>query len=386
MEAVWCILTPKDVTNDSKIQKIACCSLYSKPDSRKKSLLLDHISEAFNILSKKYQRGLHFVIAGDTNDLKLDPILSLSPNFKQIVQDWTRMDPPAMIDPILTTLSNFYQVPECLDPLDPDPDKNGEKSDHRIVIAKPVNVINNKSGRKTRKVKVRPFPQSGMERMKDWFIDQTWDQVYQAESAIDKARIFQELLVNALDQIFPEKIRSISSDDQPWISHRLKLMDRKRKRIFHRERRSEKWKSFNKLFKKEIKRAKAQFYKNTVADLKKKSPGQWYSVLKRITSHDQKDQQINIEEINHLPDQEQAEIIAEKFSSIQNEYQPLKTEDISVPPFSEKDIPQFHPSQVWLHLTQLKTNKATVPGDYPAKLIKQFAANLAEPLTDINLV
>ena len=126
VEAVWCILTPKDVTNDSKTQKIACCSLYSKPDSRKKSLLLDHISEAFNILSKKYQRGLHFVIAGDTNDLKLDPILSLSPNFKQIVQDWTRMDPPAMIDPILTTLSNFYQVPECLDPLDPDPDKNGK--------------------------------------------------------------------------------------------------------------------------------------------------------------------------------------------------------------------------------------------------------------------
>ena len=56
VEAVWCILTPKDVTNDSKIQKIACCSLYSKPDSRKKSLLLDHISEAFNILSNKYPK------------------------------------------------------------------------------------------------------------------------------------------------------------------------------------------------------------------------------------------------------------------------------------------------------------------------------------------
>jgi hypothetical protein len=92
--------------------------------------------------------------------------------------------------------------------------------------------------------------------------------------------------------------------------------------------------------------------------------------IKRITS-DQKDQQINIEEINHLSDQEQAEIIAEKFSSIQYEYEPLKSEDISVPPFSEKDIPQFHRSQVWLHLTQLNMNKATVPGDLPAKLIKQ---------------
>ena len=64
VEAVCCILTPKNVSHDSKIRKIACCSLYSKPDSRKKSLLLDHISDAFNILSTKYGRGLHFVIAG----------------------------------------------------------------------------------------------------------------------------------------------------------------------------------------------------------------------------------------------------------------------------------------------------------------------------------
>ena len=34
-------------------------------------------------------------------------------------------------------------------------------------------------------------------------------------------------------------------------------------------------------------------------------------------------------------------------------------------------------------MNQLKTNKATVPGDFPAKLIQQFAAYLAEPLTDI---
>ena len=54
VEAVWCVLTPKNVQQNSKIQRIACCSLYSKPDSRKKSLLLDHISDAFNILSKKY--------------------------------------------------------------------------------------------------------------------------------------------------------------------------------------------------------------------------------------------------------------------------------------------------------------------------------------------
>ena len=36
-----------------------------------------------------------------------------------------------------------------------------------------------------------------------------------------------------------------------------------------------------------------------------------------------------------------------------------------------------------LLLFKLKTNKATVPEDFPVKLIKMFAAYLAEPLTDI---
>ena len=137
------------------------------------------------------------------------------------------------------------------------------------------------------------------------------------------------------------------------------------------------------MFKQEVKTAKAQFYKKTVADLKKKSPGQWYSALKRITSSDQRSDQINIEEINHLTDQEQAERIAEKFSSIQNEYQPLKNEDITVPPFNASDVPQFHPAQVWQLLAQLKTNKATVLGDFPATLSKHCAAYLADPLADI---
>ena len=48
VEAVWCLLTPKNVTNTSKIQKIDCAAIYSKPNSKSKSDLLDNIAEAFN--------------------------------------------------------------------------------------------------------------------------------------------------------------------------------------------------------------------------------------------------------------------------------------------------------------------------------------------------
>ena len=102
-----------------------------------------------------------------------------------------------------------------------------------------------------------------------------------------------------------------------------------------------------------------------------------------MTSYDQRNEKVNIEEISHLNDQEQAETITDKFSSIPNQYLPLKTEDINVPPFSDEEIPQFEPAQIWFLLAKLKTNKAIVPGDFPPKLIKMFAAYLAEPLTDI---
>ena len=192
VKAVWCVLTPKNIKHDSIIHKIACCAMYFKPGSTRKTLLLDHISDAYNVLSSKFGRGLQFILAGDTNELKLDPIHNLSPNFRQIVQDWTRLNPPALLDPVITTMANFYQKPECLEPLDADPDKNGVKSDHRIVIVKPINTINNRCGRTTRKIKVRPFPQSGLGKMKTWFMVQIWENV---ESAHEKASILESFFL-----------------------------------------------------------------------------------------------------------------------------------------------------------------------------------------------
>ena len=134
------------------------------------------------------------MIAGDTNDLKQDSVLSLDSRFVQIVKEWTRLNPPAVLDPIIMTLSSFYQEPKCLETLDCDIDKVGKKSDHRTVFCRPIDPINNKSARQIRKVKVHPLPQSGIDQLKEWFIDKTWDQVYSVQSTHKKAEIFQPLL------------------------------------------------------------------------------------------------------------------------------------------------------------------------------------------------
>ena len=49
VEVVWCLLSPLNATSKSKIQKIACASVYCKPGSKTKTELQDHIAEAHSI-------------------------------------------------------------------------------------------------------------------------------------------------------------------------------------------------------------------------------------------------------------------------------------------------------------------------------------------------
>ena len=157
VEVVWAAMTPKVVTNDSKIQKIIIASIYCKPNSRKKSLLLDHIAQVYSQMNKKYKKGLHWILCGDTNDLKLEPILHMNHKLKQVVQNPTRLNPPRMLDPIITTLSSYYQIPEVLDPLEADSGSNGKPSDHKMVVMSPITKIDNKHVRSKQKITYRPF-------------------------------------------------------------------------------------------------------------------------------------------------------------------------------------------------------------------------------------
>ena len=64
--------------------------------------------------------------------------------------------------------------------------------------------------------------------------------------------------------------------------------------MYHKQRRSEKWKILDRNFKTEVKSAKENFYTNMIADLRTKNPSKWYSSLKRISAYDQKSEKVVI--------------------------------------------------------------------------------------------
>ena len=90
-----------------------------------------------------------------------------------------------------------------------------------------------------------------------------------------------------------------------------------------------------------------------------------------------------MEDISDLTDIEQAEIIAENFTKVSNEYDPIDPTKISLDEASDKPTPCLEAHEVHEYLKKIKTNTSTVKGDIPAKIIKEFAPELSAPLANV---
>jgi hypothetical protein len=383
VEAVWTLIMPKSRDTDKQFKQIVIGSIYSKPNSRKKSVLIDHICETFHFLRGQYGSDLHFLIAGDTNEMKLDSILDISSDIKQVVTDPTRGT--KMLDPVFTTMSKYYQTPKIKPPLDNDPDNNGRPSDHKIVLLQPISNLSFVPGRTKKNIVYRPLPQSGIERLGNWVQSQDWEDVYRAVSAHEKAEVFHNQLIEKLNECLPEKTLCVSSDDKPWVTGDVKLLDRQRKREFNKNKKSNKWSILDSKYRKKCQEAKKNYYENIVKDLKTSRPGQWYSKLKRMSTHDQmKDHETVVLDLIGMPDIMQVEKIADQFASVSQIYDPLVTEDIITENFEKEAPPKIDTIDVYQKIKSIKNKKsATVPGDIPMKIISEFAYELSFPLADI---
>lgn len=135
----------------------------------------------------------------------------------------------------------------------------------------PVSSFDNTSARVTRKIEVQPLTDSGITKMKGWLAEEKWESVLHAETANEKTELFENMFKDKYNEYFPKKIIKVANDDQPWFTPKLKDLDRIRKRLYHNQRRSPKWKALNKKFKKEVKLAKHNFYKKLLLISKRKT-------------------------------------------------------------------------------------------------------------------
>ena len=238
--------------------------------------MLDHIAEVYQLLNTKYPRGLHWILAGDYNELKIEAILNISPNLKQVLTKHTRMNPPRILDKIITTLAAYYQTPDVLPPLDNDPNKDGKPSDHNIVIMCAISVLNNKPTRETKVITYRPITGAGVVKMDDWFKCTNWDTIFQDKNMDEKAHDMMTLIKEKTDEYFPLKQRKIASDNQLFFTLNLATLKRKKQREYNKNRKSPRWKEMDSKYKIMLGKAKRICYKKEISKIKKSNPRKWY--------------------------------------------------------------------------------------------------------------
>ena len=156
LEIIWIKVIPRF---QSIVKILITCGLYSKPNSRKKSILSDHIASTYHLLKMKHKEA-RFVFMGDFNCYKPDDILLLSPRLRQLVHYPTHKD--KTLDLIITDLHTLYHPPVSVPPLLPDHPAVAAPSDHLGNLLIPQNVPGVKTARLCRTITVRPISESQM--------------------------------------------------------------------------------------------------------------------------------------------------------------------------------------------------------------------------------
>ena len=114
LEVVWVKVAPK---HNCDLKLLIVCGIYSKPNSRKKTVLSDHLSMNYYLLKMRFPLA-KFIFLGDFNCYKPDPILSLSPQLCHLVYYKTCGD--KVFDLEVTDMHQWYHPPVTSEPLLPD--------------------------------------------------------------------------------------------------------------------------------------------------------------------------------------------------------------------------------------------------------------------------
>ena len=197
-----------------------------------------------------------------------------------------------------------------------------------------------------------------------------------------------------VEETFPLKSILISGEDKVWFTEELRALKRSRLREYTRHGKSEKYSELKAKFDKKFENEFKKYLAKIELEVTEGKRGSAYSALKKLGLRpgeiSQPVFQLPQHVGNNLTMAESAEIIADFFSSVSQEYSSL---DISTLPPNIKTylttvqagetVPRLSAAAVYRKLARAKKPNSSVPGDLPKKVIKQYAAKLAVPLSVI---
>ena len=76
------------------------------------------------------------------------------------------------------------------------------------------------------------------------------------------------------------------------------------------------------IYEKELQIAKKAYYRKKIHALRTSNSKSWYKNVKSLVGEDASDVKIEVEEIKDYSDEEQCELIADRFAEVSNLYEP----------------------------------------------------------------
>ena len=389
LEIVWGILKPRQVTG--KIVKIIVCSFYCPPKSRKKNILIEHMTLTLQSLRLKFP-GAGVIISGDRNDLKMEKLKSVDPALKQLVMKGTRG--PKILTVVLSDLQKFYQEPEIVNPIDVDnPEKGGVPSDHNGVVVTPRSDCNNPPKRTKYVRTIRPITTSALNDIGQVLTQQTWQFMDPALTSTQLTELFQFYTEEILNLFCPKKQVLSRPDEKPFITEDMKLLKRRIMREYEKRHKSAKYYELKELFQQKYETEIIKYKEKIIDDVRNGDRFSTYSALRKLGVRPGESESGGFNLPTHVESNltsfQSAELIADHFSAISMEYDPINV--MKFPPAMRRAlenpdvsvIPKLQDYQVYKRLCSAKKPNSQVPGDFPRKLIKEFSCELASPLTVI---
>ena len=188
-----------------------------------------------------------------------------------------------------------------------------------------------------------------------------------------------------IDKYFPLITMVIAKDDKEWITNEIKYLIRERQKAHH----SKKYNTRDNLAKKirkEIKKAKIKYNTSKLETFASTNAKEWYSHIRRIINNG-KGRDLVLNNVPELAQKSMEEIVStvnNHFAKICQTYPPIKRDETAheTPDRSNSNLKPITEIESYKLLVKF-SKKSLGPGDFPKRLLQEFAVELALPYCDI---
>ena len=204
-----------------------------------------------------------------------------------------------------------------------------------VSFVLPLNNIEASKGTTKETKFVRPMPDSGVQDYRKSVGDINWKVMIEGMSSSKMVDTFQEMITSLVDIHFPLKKITVSQYDKPWFTQELRTIRRQRQRLYRKEGRSQAYLLVKKEFDLKLEKEAAKYVEKIQNEVSEGKRGSSYSALRKLGNRDFEDtkyqKSFDIPEFldEGLDDKDSAEAIADYFSSISQEFEPISVEKFS---------------------------------------------------------